>query len=484
MDDIVFRSAGELAGMIARREIGAEELLDLYFARVDRFNRTLNAIIWEDRERARADAREADAAVARGDDPVPLRGVPMTIKESYDIAGAPTTWGDPGFRDAVADEDSVPVGRLKAAGAVFFGKTNVPLMLADWQSYNEIYGTTVNPWDTARTPGGSSGGSAVALASGMTALEAGSDIGSSIRNPAHYCGLFGHKPSWGICPPRGHALAGGLAQSDISVIGPLARSADDLELVLDAIAGPDEIEAAGYRLELPEPRVRGLRGLRVAVMLDCELSETDREYRDILQNLVDRIAAAGAVVDDGARPEIDLKELHEVYILLLRAATSARQPAETIAEHLAAVERLGPEDPSYYARMARGNTMAHREWLGWNEKRVKLRWAWHRFFRDWDVLLCPVAASAAFPHDHEGERHNRTIPVNGKRVPTTDQLFWAGINGVVHLPGAVAPAGLTRSGLPGGIQIIGPYMGDRACIEVARSIEREFGGFRPPPGYA
>ena len=483
MTGTAFKSATELAAMIRRREIGAEELLELYFARIDEHNPALNAIIWQDREKARETARAADRWTVRGGDLPPLHGVPMTIKESYDLAGSPTTWGDPEFRDNIAETDSVAVARMKAAGVNLFGKTNVPLMLADWQSYNDIYGVTNNPWDLGRTPGGSSGGSGAALAAGLTGIEAGSDIGSSIRNPAHYCGVFGHKPSWGLCPPRGQALPGVLSQADISVVGPLARSADDLDAALDAMAGPDEMEAAGYRLDLPGPRVPGFEGLRVAVMLEAEPSEVDTVYGDLLQGLVDRIAAAGAVVSDAARPEIDMNALHENYILLLRAATSARQPEAVLRAHEDAVERLGADDRSYYARMARGNTMRHREWLALRERREHFRWAWHRFFLDWDVLLCPVAASTAFPHDHEGERHQRTIRVNNGEAPTTDQLFWAGFNGVCYLPGAVAPAGIARDGLPGGVQIVGPYLGDRACIHTARLIERHFGGFQPPPGY-
>ncbi|MCY4230362.1 MAG: amidase [Alphaproteobacteria bacterium] len=483
MTETAFKSAVDLAAMIRRREIGAEELLDLYFARADMHNQALNAIIWQDRDKARETARAADSRTASSGDLPPLHGVPMTIKESYDLAGSPTTWGDPEFRNNIAATDSVPVARLKAAGVTFFGKTNVPLMLADWQSYNDIYGVTNNPWDLERTPGGSSGGSGAALAAGMTGIDAGSDIGSSIRNPAHYCGVFGHKPSWGLCPPRGHALPGVLSQADISVVGPLARSADDLEIALDAMAGPDEMDAPGYRLALPGPRVPGFGGLRVAVMLDSEPSKIDTVYGDLLQLLVDKIAAAGAVVSDTARPEIDMTTLHENYILLLRAATSARQPDAVLREHEEAVQRLDPDDPSYYARMARGNTMRHREWLALREQREHFRWAWHRFFRDWDVLLCPVAASTAFPHDHEGERYERTIQVNNRDTPTTDQLFWAGLNGVCHLPGTVAPAGIARDGLPGGIQIVGPYLGDRTCIHTARLIERHFGGFQAPPGY-
>ena len=481
---IAFRSATDLAGMIRRREVGAVELLELYLGRIDALDTTINSVIWQDREGALASARAADSRTIAGGDLPPLHGVPMTIKESFDVAGAPTTWGDPAFRNNIAADDCVAVERLKRAGATLIGKTNVPLNLADWQSFNDIYGITSNPWDTGRTPGGSSGGSAAALAAGMTGIETGSDIGASIRNPAHYCGVFGHKPSFGICPPRGQALPGILTGADMAVIGPLARSADDLEVALKAMAGPDTLEAAGWRLDLPAPRARRFGDLRVAVMLESGLSEVDGAYLHMLQDMVDGIARKGATVSDTARPDIDMREAHETYIQLLRAATSARLPQAKLDEFQAARARLDPGDASYLALMTRGHTMTHREWLALNERREHIRWSWHHFFEDWDLLLSPVAASTAFLHDHAGERHDRTIDVNGHEVPTTDQLFWAGFGLMALLPGTVAPAGISRDGLPGGIQITGPWLGDLTTIEAARLIEREFGGFQPPPGYS
>ncbi len=239
MQDIAFWSAKRLAGHLRRRKIGCLELLDHYLARVERHNPALNAIIATDIPAARKRAKAADRALAKGESWGPLHGVPMTIKESYDVAGMPTTWGIPELKSNTPKQNALAVNRLLEAGVVLFGKTNVPLMLADWQSYNAVYGTTNNPWDLARSPGGSSGGSAAALAAGLTGIEAGSDIGASIRNPAHYCGVFGHKPTYGICPPRGQALPGRVAAGDISVIGPLARSADDLAIALAAMAGPD-----------------------------------------------------------------------------------------------------------------------------------------------------------------------------------------------------------------------------------------------------
>jgi amidase len=294
MTEPAFRSATALAAAIRAREIGSRELLEHYLKRIERHNPALNAIIVSDLHRAKQRADEADVALARGESWGPLHGLPMTVKESFDVIGLPTTWGLTELKDNIPTANALAVDRLLAAGAVIFGKTNVPVLLADSQSYNPVYGTTNNPWDTSRTPGGSSGGAAAALAAGLTGLELGSDIGGSIRNPAHYCGVFGHKPTYGIAPPRGQALRGSVAASDISVIGPLARSAEDLALALDIIARPDPVEAVGWRLDLAAPRGEALADYRIAVMLDDPNCEVDREVQDILQRLVDFLAGQGS----------------------------------------------------------------------------------------------------------------------------------------------------------------------------------------------
>src|SRR5438445_10880968 len=287
MLDVPFRSARQLAAAIRKKKIGALELLDLYIARVEKYDDALNAVVVRDFARARTRARAADRALARRAAWGPLHGVPMTIKESYDVAGLPTTWGVPDYKPNVATRNAVGVDRLLGAGAVLFGKTNVPLFLADWQSFNAIYGTTNNPWDVTRSPGGSSGGSAAALAAGLTGLEAGSDIGSSIRNPAHFCGVYGHKPTWGIVPRTGQALPWQKAPVDIDVVGPLARSAADLDLALSVMAGPEAIEAAGWQLRLQPPKQKRLRDFKVALMLDAPGIPVGRTVRDRLRALAD-----------------------------------------------------------------------------------------------------------------------------------------------------------------------------------------------------
>ena len=478
-----FRTATSLAAALRARRISAVELLELYLARVKAHNPRINAVVELAVARARKAARAADRALARGERGRPLLGVPMTIKESFDVAGMRTTWGDPALKDNVARRDALAVQRLEAAGAIVFGKTNVPLMLADWQTFNAIHGTTNNPWDLARGPGGSSGGSAAALAAGLTGLEAGSDIGASIRNPAHYCGVYGHKPTWGIASPRGQALPGRVSASDISVIGPMARGAGDLALALDAMAGPDAIDGRGWRLALPRETRRDLRDFRVAVILDDRNAEVDASVQGEIARLAAFLRRRGAKVSMKARPAIDFDEVMRVYIALLRSATSARISDEALARMVDDVRKLPPGTDDYRARSLRGNTLLHRDWLRANEQRHRMRLAWDAFFEDWDVVLCPAATTAAFLHDQEGERWERMVDVNGGKQPGTDQMFWAGLGCAFYLPGTVAPVGETRDGLPIGVQVMAAQYRDHTSIRFAQLLEREWRGFVPPPGF-
>ncbi|BBK37476.1 amidase [Allostella sp. ATCC 35155] len=483
MQDLPFRSAKELASLVRRKKVSALELLDLYLKRVEEHNPALNAIVAMDVERARKRARAADRALAKGKSLGPLHGVPMTIKESYDVAGMPTTWGLPAYADNIAPQNSVAVDRFEAAGVTLFGKTNVPAWLADWQSYNAVYGTCNNPWDLSKTPGGSSGGSAAALAAGLTGIEAGSDIGASIRNPAHYCGVYGHKPTMDICPGRGQALPGKLAGSDIAVVGPMARSADDLDIALTAMAGADEIEAGAWQLRLQPCRKKSLKEFKVGIVLDDPNGEVDGEIQDRIQELADFLAKKMKAKVADARPDIDTTDAHRTYIHLLRMATCGRQTDEEFARNTDIAKALSADDDSYYARMMRANTGSHRDWLALNEKRRHLQWAWHEFFQSYDLLLCPAASTTAFAHNHEGNRWDQTIIVNGKPVSVIDQMFWAGYSGVVYLPSTVAPAGRSPAGLPIGVQIVGPFGGDRSTIGFAKLLAKEWHGFEPPAGY-
>jgi amidase len=445
---LCFQSALHIAAQLRRRQLSAVECLEYFRARVERLNPALNAIVVFDWERADESARRADQTLAQGLPCGPLHGVPMTIKESFDVSGLPTTWGDRSV-SYVPEQDDLVVERLKAAGAVIFGKTNVPHLLLDFQSYNDIYGVTNNPWDPARTPGGSSGGAAAALAAGLTSLEVGSDIGGSIRNPAHYSGVFGHKPTFDIVASDRLTAPPSVAGGDLAVAGPLARSAEDLDLTLRLLVGPGRLNHA-TRVELPELR-RALREYRVALWPNDAIAPVQREIADRCQSLGDRLAALGVKVSNTARPAFSAEHAASVYRRLLSAATNT------------------------------ASTLAHRDWLQLNEERAHLRLAWREFFREWDIVLCPIAACVAFEHLH-GDYRGRKLLVDGVETPYFQQLFWAGLATCSYLPSTVFPTGLGRHSLPIGLQAIGDAYADLQTIEFARLVTQEFGGFQPPPG--
>ena len=482
MTDIAFKSAKSLAAMVRAKKIGCTELLMHFLDRVERFNPSLNAIIQTDIPRAKKRARAADRALAKGDIWGPLHGVPMTVKESHDVAGLPSTWGVPAMRKNIAAEDSLAVKRWLGAGVTLFGKTNVPLLLADSQSWNEIYGSTNNPWNLDMVPGGSSGGASAALASGMTGIEMGSDIASSIRNPAHFCGLFGHKPTFGICPPRGHALGGAVAMADISVIGPLGRSAGDVALGLSIIAGPDEIDAKGIKLQLPAPAKKSFADYKIGIIYSDPTAPVDREVQSLIQELAKFLRGQKVRIDEKARPDIKMDDIHRTFDILLRAATSGRMDDAGYERLLRQAQRLRPGDDSVKARGLRGATMRHRDMLKLNEARHQMRWKWHEYFQDFDLLLCPVMCTAAFPHDHKPS-YDRLSTINGKKYPAMMETFWAGYTGLTYLPSTVAPIGLTKAGLPVGVQIVAPQYGDRTSLHFAGILERHYRAFQPPPGF-
>ncbi len=479
--ELGFLPATKLAALVRRGTVGCVELLDHFIARAERLDPRLNAVVVRDFERARQTARVMDRQRKTGAFG-PLRGVPMTVKESFNIAGLPTTCGYVERRNDVAELDALPVARLRAAGAVIFGKTNVPVGLADWQSFNPVYGATNNPWNVDHTPGGSSGGGAAAVAAGISGLELGSDIGGSVRVPAHYCGLFGHKPTWGLCPSRGHFVVAA-AVTDISVIGPLARSADDLALVLDPIDQPDPAETA-LSVRLPAARARTIKELRVAVWASQPGQPTDTESVAKIEELARFLRRSGAKVSLTARPAFDPVEAFHIYLRALNAALSARMDEAMLARMREGAARLSADDMSADAVMLRTVDLTHRDWLRLNERRFQVRRAWGAFFQDWDVLLCPVIATPALPHMQRGETWERRIAVNGAEMPYNDMLFWPGLTCGFHLPASVAPIGVAKSGLPIGVQIVGPLYGDRTTIQVARLLEKAWQKFVPPEGWA
>jgi amidase len=445
------------------RRLSSRELLDAYLTRIDKLGPPINAVVTLDRERAYADASRADDAAVRGDWLGPLHGLPVTIKDAIEVAGMRSTGGAIELTDHIPSVDAPSVARLKAAGAIVFGKTNVPRWSGDVQTFNSLFGTTNNPWALDRIPGGSSGGPAAAVACGFTAFEVGTDIGGSVRIPAHCCGVFGLKPSYGIISQRGYLdhVGGGRTDADINVFGPLARSTNDLELLLSVLAGPDAERAVAWRLELPEPRRASARDFRVGTWLDDSACPVDRDELAVMRHAVDQLADAGARVED-THPPVSFAEQADVFGQLIEGAVS-------------------PSMPDDRAEIAGGT---HRAWLRADERRARLRGIWQDWFERYDALICPVMATPAFPHSQAGTFATRTIEINGATRPYNDLVRWTGLIGVLGLPSAVPPVGRTPGGLPVGVQVVSPFLRDREAIQLAGILgEVSGGGYQVPPGY-
>ncbi|WP_284455152.1 amidase [Alloalcanivorax xenomutans] len=477
-------STTELARRIREGELTSSEALEYFIARVEKLDPPLNAVVVRRFDEARQRAREADEALARGEHWGPLHGVPMTVKETFEVAGWPTTAGVTDLAGHVPRQDADAIERLRAAGAVLFGKTNIPAYAGDLQSFNEIYGTTNNPWNPELTPGGSSGGAAAALAAGMTPLELGSDIGGSIRTPAAFCGVAGLKPSWRLIPTRGHIPGppGALSTRDISVAGPMSRHVEDLELAMEILAGPDQDEGTGWRLQLPEPRHQQLESFRVAAWLDDPRCPVDRRIVEALEQLIGQLGQWGVAVDYEARPEgIGLSEAYDVYYQLLAGTMGVGLPPSLYQQMEEGAAEAAPDDQGYRARFARGTTQSHADWLRANERRTVMRRQWRQFFQDHDVLLCPVVQTLPFSHRQTPGPDQRTLTVNGVDQPYMDILVWVGLAGAVYLPAATLPIGVSAEGLPLAVQIIGPYLEDRTVLRFARLLQERLEALPEPP---
>ena len=454
--------AVRLAQAIRDKDLSSRELLELYLERIERLNGPVNAVVTLDADRARAAADEADAATARGDVLGPLHGLPITIKDAIEVAGVRSTGGAVELTDHVPTSDAVAVAKLKDAGAVVFGKTNVPRWSGDLQTYNEIFGTTNNPWETSRGPGGSSGGAATAVTCGFTSFEVGTDIGGSVRIPSHFCGTFGLKPSFGVIPQRGYLdqVGGGTTDADINVFGPIARSAADLDLLLDVLAGPPPEQAVAWRLELPEPKGTSLADYRIGVWFEDPRCTIDSEYLSILRTTVDALSAAGAKIEE-AHPAVSFTEQVDLFNLMITAAIAPS---------------MGPE-------MGAAVGGSHYDWLQHERARVGLRNAWADWFTTYDALLCPVTPTPPFPHDQSEEFFTRTMTINGEERSYLDNVCWTGLIGIVGLPSAVPPLPKTAAGLPVGVQVVTPYLHDRDAVRLAGLVADVTGGYVTPPGF-
>ncbi len=466
-----------MAATIASGELSSREALEHLVGRIEALDGDVNAVVQWDLDRARAAAARADAAVAAGADLGPLHGVPMTIKDSFQTEGCTTTSGAPELSAFVPDEDAWPVARLREAGAVVFAKTNLPIWAGDIQTYNDVYGCTNNPHDPTRTPGGSSGGAAAALAMGFTPLELGSDIGGSIRVPAHCCGVVGHKPSYGIVPAHGQipGMPGTLSQADLAVTGPMARHVEDLELGMDVLVGPDRWLEPAWRIVLPPSRHERLEDFRIAAWLDDPHCPVDADTRQVLGTLAATIRAAGGQVDEEARPGFDLERADAVFSRLLHAALAGGHERAKI-EHLATDTGDTP-----LSAVRRATAARHRDWLADNERRLQIRERWREFFEHWDAILLPVQPRAAILHDHSQPQFGRSVEIDGSKRPYTDLFSWVAPAGVGMLPATVVPAGLTADGLPIGVQIAGPFLEDRSTLRLAALVAELTGGCPHPP---
>ncbi len=482
-----FRTAGEMAAGLRAGDVSSVELTEEAIARIERDDEGVNAVCVRDFERARGAARKADEARARGEDR-PLLGIPVTVKESYDMVGVPTTWGMPEYRDYLPAEDAVQVSRLKAAGAVVLGKTNVPLGLQDIQSFNAIYGTTNNPWDRARTSGGSSGGSAAALASGFGALSIGSDLAGSLRTPAHFCGVYAHKPTLGLAATRGMVVPPGPAlpvELDLAVVGPMARSARDLSLLLDVMVGPDPLtHGMAYDVKLPPARHERLGDFRVLVIEEHPLIPTGAAVRAGVNRVADVLVAQGARVErhtsTGAGLLPDLTEAGTLYMQFLFSGSVARFPIEAYEQLQLHAAGLSPDDRSLDATRLRGMVLSHRDWVAATNRRELHRHGWRQFFAEFDAVVCPITPTPAFPHDHNPDVLERRLDIDGVEYPYFDQLVWAGLATMPGLPATAIPTGRSPEGLPVGVQLIGPMFEDRTPLRLAELLEQELGGFQAP----
>jgi amidase len=482
--DLDFASALAAARAIRRGEVSAVELTKRMLERIEQFNPQLNAIVTLTQNEALARAKAADEAGARGEWWGPFHGVPCTIKDTFETAGVRTTAGAPFLANHIPARDAVVVARLRAAGTIILGKTNVPLMAGDWQSYNDVFGTTNNPWDLARTPGGSTGGGAAALAAGLSYLCVGSDIAGSIRVPAHFCSVYGHKPTLNVVPMRGHIPPPpGVPPSpppSLPVAGPLARSASDLKAALEVLGGPDTEEAPAYHWSLPPARGTRLADYRLGFVLDDPACPVSSDVGEVLAAAVEALRKAGANMEEGWPQGVNPAEQYDTYVYLLNSVFAFQLRDDRIEE---VRQRAANQDGTYRAKEALAWTAPHKHFLAANSRRMAARAAWQQYFRTHDAFLLPTAFVPAFPHDHSANLDNRVLTTSKGPRPYVDLLFWISFATLTGLPATTAPVGLTRQGLPVGIQIVGPYLEDATPIDLAGKLADVIGGFRPPQGY-
>ncbi|HSC19050.1 MAG TPA: amidase family protein [Rhizomicrobium sp.] len=475
MTEMIYATARGALAQLQRKEISARELLDAHVSRHESLAKKINAVIATDLERAYRKAEAIDDARANGKELGALAGLPITIKDGFDVENMPATAGAAGLtgRDKRCD-DAELVRRARSQGPVIWGKTNVPYMLGDWQSYNAVSGTTNNPYDLNRVPGGSSGGAAAALACGITALEIGSDIGGSLRTPASFCGVYALKPTWGVLPMRGHIppLPEQYYELDLGVGGPMARNPEDLRLFWTVLSG-----------KLSERK--SIRGMRIAVWQEDSNFPLARDVRDGVARAAHALEAQGAIVKPIASP-VDSRELLLAYRRILAPILAAGFPETMLAEmektreadKQAVGDSPDPWSPAFNRLVC---TSRYYELAQALAARQRLKDRMTAFFQDWDAILMPVAPVTAFPHDHSEPFFGRKLDVDGQSVSYMTMPCWIAPATTLHLPAIAMPVGMNGDGLPVGVQLIGPEHGEDRLFDLAAAAEEAIGGFTSRP---
>ncbi|MFE7272539.1 amidase family protein [Streptomyces sp. NPDC057623] len=469
MTDLTRQPAHVQLRALDRREISSRELLDLHLDRIDAT--TLNAVVTRDDDAARQAAHTADERRALGEAVGVLDGLPVTIKDSFETAGLRTTSGAEELADHLPDQDAHAVARLRHQGAVIMGKTNTPAYCQDLHTDNALFGPTLNPHDPARTVGGSSGGPAAAVAAHLTPADLGSDLAGSLRLPAHYCGVYGLRPTHGLVPARGHIPRppGWLTSSDMVTPGPLARRPRDLDLLLTALITPAPAEGTPWRVDLP-PAGRGIEQLRFAIWAEDADCPVDHDTAQALATLEKALTTAGAPVRHTPGP-VRFAYSTRLFEQLLYATTTATTDDSAAAAEAAAARQLQDDDSSPRATFLRHRTQSHRTWLRANEERARLRSDWQQFFTEHDILITPAAPTPAIPAG------SRTLVVDGQERSFYDQTGWANLTSHIGLPSLVVPVATTTHGLPIGVQIIGRPYADRTLLAVAERLTTPLGAF-------
>jgi len=476
-----FSSATEIAAAIRLRRATAVSILEMYLARIQKHNPALNAICTLDEAGARARARQADAALARGELWGPLHGVPMTIKDALETAGVRTTGGYPPLSSHVPKKDATAVARLKAAGAVLIGKTNVPPLSADGRADNPIFGRTNNPWNLERTPGGSTGGGAAAVAAGLSAFDVGSDLAASVRVPAHWCGLFGLKPTEGRVPNTGHipeVPGTPHALRHMNTLGPLARSVDDLAAILKVIAGPDDRDWETAPAPLDDVLPAALSSYRFRWTTQFGSEKPSRETTDAIASLANALSRIGCEAKEGAPVGFDFDDAWETWgevVIAERVVTQGEAARERVEKLHASLGELPVARGA-----ARGARASVADYMVALTRRDRLITALEAFFADCDAWLCPVAYGPAIGHVPFGT----PVDVDGRKVPyfLATTAFTSAFNLTGH-PAVVLPLAMTKEGLPIGVQVVGRRWSEPALLALAKQLSLVSGPFRPPPAF-